>query len=217
MDIWYQPTIFFFSYSYDNRKCRKCSIPHALQHCGILWGSMWILSPEFNFICKIVPCIKAASYEDSYWRPKLNRWAINNPCTLCAQSCDYNCSCIHSWRISHHLLTKDPGHHSGLGNMSRSGNVFCLCITNPWSDFLWGHTNESAGPPVSAAASVCSVSLVIFGDIAQSWHVFHISPQALWSAGWRVGAVWDRNGRAWTQRDRQKLAVRNSVGILDSV
>lgn len=84
-------------------------------------------------------------------------------------------------------------------------------------DFLWGHTNESAGPPVSAAASVCSVSLVIFGDIAQWWHVFHISPQALWSTGWRVGVVRDRNGRAWTQRDRQNLAVRNYVGILGSV
>ncbi len=148
---------------------------------------MWILSPEFNFIWKIITCIKAASYEDSHLRPKLNRWAINNPCTLCAQSCDYNCSCIHSWRISHHLLTKDPGHHSGLGICHRVEMCFVCALRMHGRDFLWGHTNESAGPPVSAAASVCSVSLVIFGDIAQWWHVFHISPQALWSAGWRVG------------------------------
>lgn len=71
----------------------------------------WIL------LCKNIPHIK------SLWRPKLNRWAINNPCTLCAQSCDYNCSCIHSWKISHHLLTKDPGHHSKLEYVTE-----CKCV-----------------------------------------------------------------------------------------
>lgn len=121
--------------------------------------------PEFSTFRGYGPHIRSPSLT---WRPKLNRWAINNPCTRCAQSCDHNSSWIHSWRISHHLLTEVPGHHSGAAGTS----LLCLRFANLWPPL--SVRSRQSDPPISAAACAS----VLFGD-SPWWHTFYISLKTL--------------------------------------